>query len=601
MVYAPLNIFEMSSPILAQCRRTATQVESAADQLGAAWSGYAPLTELCVRFRRASDELADNRGLAEITIAFVGPKKSGKTTLLGLLIRADEKRQRLKAGRSSDQSTEKPTWVGSEPPASLDPAMEELIPCHESEMVDLGFRYSLVDVPGFNERNEPRSQAALRALDSAVVKVLVVDRREIESRETIAYLGNADGTTLIPVVNFARENETPADLETFHRWLVEELPRSTVLPLVVVGDYEIAPNRERILVEARRELVTRLGQAVAGRSAMLLAEPQLTEKLRHFKKRVSQLAAEHLPATATALDELRTGLETLPAQALEKMLGSDRLIAANVRGRFRALLLERTPIVFFPWRLALSIANIVHGATDRVPLVLLGSLPSLITTAFAAVRNVKRAHEFASDVEAGLRRRIGAMLKEGAGPQLRALDHALQRDLGLSRSESPHTAVTSTAQLAGLETLQARSSEIFHDILEKRGPSRAAAVLLGFLGFAVFWGVFGWPMSGLYHDFALAAANVVAPHETAVRMFPHDVFSMLATSLLLAVLPMGLLLLVSVAMLTRRSRVDACAAELRATHEAELDRLTRAGLLTVEVSEPRIDACLSILTLHSRP
>lgn len=313
--------------------------------------------------------------------------------------------------------------------------MEELIPCHESEMVDLGFRYSLVDVPGFNERNEPRSQAALRALDSAVVKVLVIDRREIESRETIAYLGNADGTTLIPVVNFARENETPADLETFHRWLVEELPRSTVLPLVVVADYEIAPNRERILTEARRELVARLGRAVAGRSAMLLAEPQLTEKLRHFKKRVSQLAAEHLPATATALDELRTSLEMLPAQALEKMLGSDRLIAANVRGRFRALLLERTPIVFFPWRLALSIANIVHGATDRVPLVLLGSLPSLITTAFAAVRNVKRAHEFASDVEAGLRRRIGAMLKEGAGPQLRALDHALQRDLGLSRSE----------------------------------------------------------------------------------------------------------------------------------------------------------------------
>jgi hypothetical protein len=263
----------------------------------------------------------------------------------------------------------------------------------------------------------------------------------------------------------------------------------------------------------------------------LLAEPQLVEKLRHFKKRVVQLATEHLPATSAALEELRSGLEALPRQALEKMLGNDRLIAVNVRGRFRTLLLERTPIIFFPWRLTLSIANLVHGATDRVPLVFLGSLPSLLTTAFTAARNLKRRHEFAEDVKAGLQQRIGAMLKEGAGPQLRILDHALQRDLNLPRGETPHTAVTSTATLTGLETLQARSAEMFHETLEKWAPSRRAAIMLGLLGFLIFWGVFGWPMFGLYQDFAVAASHLLIFRDVAPHQFPEGVFSMLATSL----------------------------------------------------------------------
>src|SRR4029079_16659773 len=95
----------MPPAILDQCRRVADQVESAVAQLGSAWGGHGPLMNLCSQFRLAAEHLAHNRGLAEITIAFVGPKKAGKTTLLGLLIKSEDKRARLKAGRSSEQST----------------------------------------------------------------------------------------------------------------------------------------------------------------------------------------------------------------------------------------------------------------------------------------------------------------------------------------------------------------------------------------------------------------------------------------------------------------------------------------------------------------
>ena len=590
----------MTSPILTRCRHAADFVEHAADRLGSAWEGHAPLLDLCAQFRHACEQLASNRGLSAITIAFVGPKKAGKSTLLSLLIRSEEKRRRLKIGRTAEESTSRVTWFSAQPPAELDGGNEELIPCHDSELVSLGFRYSLVDVPGFNERDQVRSAAAVRALDTAVVKVLVVDSREVESREIVHYLGNADGATLVPVVNLVRNGETGAELADFHERLARELPRSHVLPPVLVPDYEIAPDRDHILAEAARELTARLSDAVAGRNAEVLAEPQLVEKRRQFQGRAAQLAAEHLPATATALAELRTALEKLPAHALEKLLGEDRIIEVNVRGRFRALLLERTPILFFPWRLALSIANIVHGATDRVPLVLLGSLPSLLTTAFAAAKNAKQASDFSEQMEAGLQRRIGAVLKESAGPQLQAVDYALQRDLGLSRGATPHTATTSTANLTGLETLQTRSAEIFHEVIGHFAPGRMAAAFVALLGFALFWGVFGWPVYALYEEYARAAQQMSLGVRTLVHEFPEGVFSVLATSVLLALMPMCVFLLCCIAWFARRGKVRACVRELRAAHSAELERLQRGGLLSVEVSEPRIDTCLQLLTFAER-
>jgi hypothetical protein len=596
----------MSPPILDQCRRVASQVEAAVAQLGSAWAGHGPLMNLCSRFRLEAEQLANNRGLAEITIAFVGPKKAGKTTLLGLLIESDDKRARLKAGRSSEQSTARPTWIGPHPPAGLDSSNELMIPCHESELVDLGYRYSLIDVPGSNESNTSRSEAARRALDSAMIKVLVVDRREIESREAAEYLGNADGSTIVPVINLKRNDEATPDLVAFAMRLRGELPRSTILPMIVVPDYEIANQRDEVLAQTRHALVQRLAAAVAGRAAAALAEPQLIEKLRRFKDEVARITAEHLPGTRAAIDGLRAVLETLPAKALEKMLGSDRLIAANVRGRMRAILLERTPLIFFPWRLSLSIANLVHGATDRIPLLFAGSIPSIVTTAVTATRNVKRAREFAADMESGLERRIAGALKEAASPQLRAVDHALQRDLKLSEQSAPHTAVTSVATLTGLDALQSRSAEIFHETIEKFAPARGTAAIIGFIGFALFWGIFGWPIVRLYEDFGAAAHDVWAAgmgagaSDILQRAFPSGAWAMLATTLLLAMLPMGLLLLAAVGVLTRGGRVRRCVRALRERHEHELAELTRAGLLSVEVSEPRIDACISLLTLPSR-
>ena len=582
------------SPGLSACLRVAERLERAADQLGPAWSGHAPIMQACQEFRRSCEQLATNRGLSEMTVAFIGPKNAGKSTIAGLLVASEEKRQRLKAGETSRDATTKPTWISAREPALLDRESEDFIPCHESELVPLGYRYALLDVPGLNEGDSTRRALATRALDHAVVKVLVTDRRSIESGEIARYLDRTAGAPVIPVVNHIRQESDRADLAEWEENLRRTFP--TLLPRIEIWDWDIGGDRTGRERDARRALTERLAEAIAGRSPETLAEPQLARKVRDFEDQVAELADRHLPATAVALKSLHDALTTLPAQAVESLLGTERLIVAQVRLRFRAILLERTPIYFFPWRITLAIANLVHGAIDRVPLALMGSIPSMVTAAWAAAKNVRDAHQFAEEATSGLRTRVNAVIKDLAGPQLQAIDYALQRELGEGNSPA-RTDFTATASLRGLDTLQTRSAELFHSVTEKFAPGAAAAWLLGLLGFAVFWIVFGWPIYALYHDYWLATQEVALGAKDTLHLFPSGAVSMLVTSAMLALIPMALLLLFAVAFFTRRSRARTCANALRASHEAELQRLTDHGQVEVEISEPKIDACRSLLRL----
>lgn len=588
----------MLSTTLPLCLQTADRVEVAADRLGRSWPGHAPIMQTCRQFRQSCEQLASNRGLSDVTIAFVGPKKAGKSTLAGLLVQSEEKRQRIKAGRSTAAATTKPTWISAQPPTLLDTAHEEFIPCHESEFVPLGFQYSLLDVPGFDEGNAVRGLSAISALDNAGVKVLVVDRRSLESHESIKYLGRADGATVVPVINLIRDEEQSADFNAFEDRLRHSLPHTRVLDRIEVRDYEVVRDRDGTLAAAGQALAKRLGEAVAGQSIETLAEPQLEEKLRGFKSKIAALAGEHLPGSRDPVLELAAALQKMPAQAVEELLGTARLVSANVSARFRSLLLERTPIFVFPWRLALSIANLIHGATDRLPLALLGSPVSILTTAWATVKNVKNAHEFGEKVSSGFHNDITGRIKALAIPKLEAIDYALQRDLGLASGHAPRTGITSAANLRGLDILQTRSTELFQVTIEKYAPSRALAWLLGIVGVALFWSIFGWPVFGLYQDFQMAAQEVLARKKTSLEAFPAGTFSMLVTSAILAVLPMGFALLGVIEFLTRKSKVCACVTELRAVHKAEIDLLTATGLLAAELTEPQIDAIRLLLTLE---
>jgi len=585
----------MTSPILSDCHRLAEDVEGDARQIGIEWKGYQPIMTACAEFRRACDAVAGNRGLHAATIAFVGQKNAGKTHLLSLLVRSEERRAQLRIGVDAGHSTERPTWLSAERPAGLRHELEDFIPCAAEDLEPLGFPYALLDVPGHDEGHRERQHAARHALDDARIKVLVIGRKEIDIAGWTAYVGRTDGATVIPVITKV-EDLPDSNVHAFKQKLRACLPASHVLEPILMPRFDLeGADRSAIIETTRRALCERLIEAAIGGSPEISPEHELVVRQRRFRAEIAALAGEHLRATRQGLEPILGELKALPQRAAEALLGEERLLAANIRASVRTVLLERTPVIFFPWRLALSIANLVHGATDRLPLVLVGSVPSLLATGWTAAKNLRDGREFRAEIEAGLRRRVEGMLKEQLASRLETLGRNLDADLGRDEGSATRTAEKCSVRLAGLETLQAASTGIFQRVIDRTAPSRLVAGLFGLLGCAIFWSILGQPLYGLYLDFYDAAQQVLARRATSLAAFPAGTFSMLATSTLLALLPMGLLLLCFVAWMTKDKRVATCVADLQAEHRKEIRQLENKKLLRAELSEIRIDACRRLL------
>lgn len=596
----------MISSSLTACRRAAQEAEHHALQLGLDWNGCRPIFDACAEFRRGCDALAENRGLKMARIAFVGPKNAGKTTLISLLVADENVRANLKIGDAAKDGTTKPTWIASETPADRDRNLEDFIPCDEAKLESLGFRYAILDVLGLDEHQIARRQLAVRALDNAHVKVLAIKRGELETAPWKDYLAKTDGAAIVPVITHTPRHDDPHnaldehDLSAFEHALKAHLPASVILPAIVMDDYDLPDaDRPAILQKIRVALRDRLAKAIDGRLIEILAEPQLAAKRRHFKKEIASLAAQHLPATAQALGPIQDELRALPEEVVHDLLGNERTLIANIRASLRTTLLDRTPIFLFPWRLALSIANLVHGATDRLPLAMLGSPLSILTTASTTAKNLWNRVQFNEDIQSGLRRGVEARLKEKLSSRLTDLERNLAADLNSKESTKVHTKEKSSVRLIGLETLQSKSTEFFNEVIEITAPSRATARVLGLLGFLMFWSILGQPLWGLYLDFFHAAEEVLARRASSIQSFPADTFSMLATSTLLALLPMTLFLLLAVAWFVRESQTKKCIAQLRHKHDALIKEMTANGTLFAELSEPQLDSCRRLLAFES--
>jgi hypothetical protein len=597
---------------LNHCLEESRKMRDAARALGTGWPGFGPILKLCNEFESDCRQIAQNRGFEDATIAFVGPKNAGKGTLTRELILSPDKRARIRVGGDHKNGTRKLTWISPRQPEKFDEQCEEHIPCHPDELERLGGGYQLLDVPGLDERSESVRLTAVRALRSAQIIVIVAQAWQLEKHRILEDIEPASGCILVPVVTQVTAETKRQDLD---QW--EELLRADFGPENSLRRIEVAHFRDRdsqseeaIVAQARGELCERLMAAMVKRPVQEIAADRLSRRGKRFHQEIREAAAKHLPRANEQLCELDAHLRGLPAQALNDLLGDHRALAAGVRSRFHALLIERTPRVFFPWRLALSIAYWVSGAIDRVPLALAGSLPSLATIAFNVGRNIRHRLKFAQAAEAGFRKRIPALFQEMAAPQLADLGNALREDL-----REPNAApVAAKVELRGQEILQFESKRLFRELFnkdDKPAPSESQTEIrtvgvwtargLGLAGFGLFWAIMGMPFYGLYRDFFGAARLVLLERAATLGNFPEGTASMLCTSLLLALLPMCIFLLLSVAWITRRHCVDIAVTQIRERHRCLLAKLTAEngvqgrGILTVEFSEPRLDACRCLL------
>ena len=175
-----------------------------ADRADEAASLLFGLSELAQRFRAITAEmrkdcvqLETNRGLKALSIGLVGPKNHGKSALARLLVRDSAVREGIRSGLLKNEATRKLLWLGTSGPVLLDVDREEFL---RAELEDIGRPYVVIDVPGFTDADASARQCARDALASCQLKVLIVERSQLETEETQLHLEFANGATVLPFV-----------------------------------------------------------------------------------------------------------------------------------------------------------------------------------------------------------------------------------------------------------------------------------------------------------------------------------------------------------------------------------------------------------------
>ncbi len=325
------------------CNETARRIECAAQALGRAWPGFLPLMELCSRFRQQCEELAASRGFDMQTISFVGPKKSGKSTLIRLLLRDDTVRQQIKAGSPLRDSTEKLVWVGPTQPVGIDPTIEDYVPCSEAGMPSLGIRCTLADVPGDNEGDPARAGAAQRALDLSLVKVLVVEFRDRRNEGVFQLLRRAGRSVVLPVITKIKPSDERAELDGYRDSLQSVAPEATILEPLQSEEFDHVDTPADYVLQFAAELRNRLVSAILGRQIAPLAADLLEGERIRFIAESRKVAAENLRASATAAPHFQKACTTALINAASGSLGNEKQLRAEIRWTFRMTLLDRTP------------------------------------------------------------------------------------------------------------------------------------------------------------------------------------------------------------------------------------------------------------------
>ncbi len=588
--------------LLEHCIAHADRLERAALDLAVREGPLATIPARCAAFRRACRQIASNRGLDRLTVAVLGPRNSGKSTLVSLLVRNTEVRSRIPIGNAAGQSTRQILWIGPQRPPDLDDATEAWIPCPAEELEDVGAPFQLADVPGFNDRSPEVRAAAGNALSAALLKILVVDERDLEARAITSYLRDADGTAVLPVINRAGDTG-PADVNAFVAELGAALPSSRILEPLVVPDFRRRESDpDQILAAARASLVERLRNLAAEATDLAdFSTPQLQSRLARFRTEIARLAARALPATAPVIASLDEAERRLPSEVLAQSLGPDRALHAVLRQHVRSVWLDNTPAVFFPWRITLAGANLVWGALDRIPLLLLGSVPSLIGATWAAARNVRSAADFRERTTAGLREYVARRATEQLAPLVRSLQDSVAADLGRNTLRTgdhpaePSAPSSGETLVEGIQTLQERSAVALDAVVERRAPGAAFSILVALLGFLIFWAVAGWPLYAVYLDYFRAALGTAHHLNGSVGLYPTPGFSLVLTTALLGLLPMGVWLVATAAWVTRRGRIRRAARELKLAHDTIIRELFEAGLLRARLAHRDLAACRILL------
>ena len=580
---------------LTRVRRSATSV------LGESEAGR-EVIELCDQHDEARRMILDDRSRGLTVVAVVGATGQGKSWLIRQLIRGSAASSAVRSGDNLDEATEKLIWIGPFPPADMDTRHEQFLQCPSADMTSIGMPYLLVDAPGSTDERRAIAAVAQRALSLASVLLLVVRRDQLRSKTVALTTTASEGTIVIPIVNAVRggmspgdgpiDNTLSADIEAFVAHMRSIAPTSKIAPAVMVEDFDVSNEGEDAVgKEAARKIAESL-QLEIGSSweGDRRRSTRLSAIDARFRWALHATLIDHLPDLTGAVTRLNREAKALPMEVAESLVGSSSSMRAAVRSRLRLNLLTETAGFWFPYRTQLGLLNLTHGAWDRVLLTLSGSLPSLVSTVWTSAKNLTSDRDASDDIRDGLRQRSTAAVADRLGPlavnfrhELSMLRHEKQ---DVSSSLTDRDVGGEVASLAGIDTLQEQSEQIFEEEVNRISVSSSLAVIFGLIGTAIFWTLMSGPVVALYRGYFDASFLTFSELSGDLSRFPKPDFAMMLTSLILSILPTALFAMAVLSWSQSRGRVQAAEQAIRQRHRETIARLQKDGVLRLHWDEP---------------
>ncbi|MGV3484835.1 MAG: hypothetical protein ACO1RT_10500 [Planctomycetaceae bacterium] len=564
--------------------------------------------QLCDAHAESRRSIATDRTSGAMVVAIVGATGQGKSWLMRQFIKSPSVAAAIRSGNNADEATEVITWAGPIPPANLDIRFEQYLHCDSDQMQSLGVPYLLVDSPGSTDNRRDVAENARLVLSMASVLLMVVRRDQLRSHTVDVLASASEGSLVVPVINAVGEwdDAASADTEAFVARLRRAAPRSQVTAAVQIPDFETGGRQESTVGS---EAVAAIHKALMAESAQGESIGRTVHRLAamdaRFRSALHTTLHDQLPSLAVAVQRLNDEARALPEQIAASLVGGGASLRAAIRSRLRASLVTGTSAIWFPYRTVLGVLSLTNGAWDRVVLSLAGSLPSLIGATYTSMRNLNQSGAAASEVREGIRKRSAAAVADRLGPlaaRFRTEIHRLSDnhlptagDSSVSTHENDRVR-TQPAYLAGIDSLQELSQQIFDEEIDRASASRAMAMGCGAVGTVLFWILMAGPVTTLYRDYVKACFVALRNFAGDLSQFPRLDAAMLLTSLLLSVLPMAIFTMIVLSWVQGRTRVGRAEDSIRERHREAIAKLQSQRVLRLEWDDPLLADAEFLLT-----
>lgn len=571
----------------------------------------APLThtvsEITDNLRSDIQRIRSGQSAGPVTLALVGRVGEGKSWLARTFLATDDAaNQIIQSGQNAAERSMELTWIGSQQPFTELTAGEQFIKTSPQNMLDLGSPYVLADSPGYSDHNPSLEALSSIALASSNIKLLATSVSHIRDASLATFIGSMDGSLILPVIRYRPEGDTLAPSDTVKHDCLTEMqewnshaPSASILPAIFIPDAGITGDEEARNT-ARQLISAALTPLIADPSTLAKhRESQLQQRIQLTRLHLSAALTDFRKRIGTPVEKLDQLSATLPEIVQKEIIGDTAQLHIGIRSRFRADAIERTPSLLFPYRSIIGILGLTHGAWDRLIFTTLGSVPSLVMTAFHSVKSWSKTRNFEQTLRDQSRQRLNSLINDAYREDIKNFSHALTavtNDTDHSKDIILNDKVN-IIEIQGLTGLEIESHEIIGKAIKKRRISGFTIWLGGILAFLFFWAMLLGPAIALYTDYFSALSETAKSLSQEWDQYPKPPASLWLTSFMLSMIPAGIISMIVMYLTCRRGRVTKTSSDIEAKIKSTICARIDSDKLRLVINNPKLDAAKTLLNM----